>query len=120
MWRTFSSGFPLLVVVGALVSSCVFVRTADARRNYERAFEKKYENVAKANRIACTVCHEADNKKQRNNYGRALSEALGDKKVNDKARIDAAFRAAEKEESAIPGKTFGDLLEDGKLPASKK
>ena len=37
----------------------------------------------------------------------------------DEAKIKEAFTKTEKEKSAIEGKTFGDLLKDGKLPASK-
>jgi hypothetical protein len=36
-----------------------------------------------------------------------------------KAKIKEALVETEKEPSAIEGKTFGDLLREGKLPASK-
>ena len=58
-------------------------------------------------------------KKEKNNYGAAFGKALGAKNEKDGEKIKAALIKAEGEKSAVDGKTFGDLLKDGKLPASK-
>ena len=46
--------------------------------------------------------------------------AGGDRKnEKDEDKIKAALTKTEPEKSAVKDKTFGDLLKDGKLPASK-
>jgi len=59
------------------------------------------------------------NKKKRNNYGMALRKALGKKNVKKSDVIKKALKSIESGKSAVAGKTFGDLLKAGKLPASK-
>lgn len=109
---------------GMMVAGCVaglvigFGARVEARPNYKKAFDTTYEKVAKENKTTCNVCHEGDDKKKRNNYGEALSKNIA-KMEKDEAKIKEAFTKTEKEKSAIEGKTFGDLLKDGKLPASK-
>lgn len=74
----------------------------------------------------CNVCHKGKSKKDRNPYGEELSKYL---KKDDfkKDRLDAepekckaemieAFKKAA-EGKAADGKTFGELIEAGKLPA---
>ncbi len=100
------------LVVGANVGR------VDARPKYKGQFEKAYSEVAKNNKIECTVCHEGTDKKKRNNYGEALMKNVG-KNEMDEAKIKEALTKTESEKSAIKDKTFGDLLKDGKLPASK-
>ncbi len=106
---------------GALLIGSVLYSGADARPQYKSAFEKKYPKVKAANKITCDVCHVKGekNKKKRNNYGTALAKAIK-KNQKDKAKIAEALHKTEKEKSAIKDKTFGDLLKDGKLPASTK
>ena len=41
------------------------------------------------------------------------------KNEKDEAKVKEALTKTEKEKSAVKDKTFGDLLKDGKLPASK-
>ena len=48
-------------------------------------------------------------------YGTAFGRSLGKKKAN-KQETQAALKKVESEPSAIEGKTFGDLLKEGKLP----
>lgn len=103
--------------VAALLIGSVLYNGADARPQYKTAFEKKYPKVKAANKITCDVCHvkgEKD-KKKRNDYGTALAKAVG-KNEKDKDKIDDALGKTEKEKSGTEGKTFGDLLDDGKLP----
>jgi hypothetical protein len=41
------------------------------------------------------------------------------KKEKDVAKIKEALVKVEKEKSSVEGKTFGDLLKEGKLPSGK-
>ena len=110
-----------LVVTGVLTGlMAVNVGRVQARAQYKKQFESKYENVAKENKTNGVVCHEegTDDKKKRNNYGDALAKNIG-KNEKDADKIKEAMTKTEKEDSAIKGKTFGDLLKEGKLPASK-
>lgn len=68
--------------------------------------------------MSCSVCHPGSDKTTRNNYGEALAKHIV-KGERDDARIKAALVETEPEPSAISGKTFGDLLKLGLLPASK-
>ncbi|MBM3969820.1 MAG: hypothetical protein FJ302_08155 [Planctomycetes bacterium] len=112
------------LIRGMMVAGCVaglaigFSGTVEARPNYKKAFDANYDKVAKENKTTCNVCHEGEDKKQRNNYGQALTKNIG-KMEKDEAKIKEAFTKTEKEKSAVADKTFGDLLKDGKLPASK-
>ena len=103
--------------VATLLISSLLYNGADARPQYKSAFQKKYTKVAANNKITCDACHvkgEKD-KKKRNNYGTALAKIVK-KNEKDKAKIGEALTKAEKEKSGTDGKTFGDLLNDGKLP----
>lgn len=110
-------GMLLAGVVAGLVMG--FSASVEARPNYKKAFDTQYEKVAKENKTSCLVCHEeGDDKKKRNNYGTALAKNIKAKET-DAAKIAEAFTKTEKEKSAVADKTFGDLLKEGKLPASK-
>ena len=116
------------LIRGIVVAGCVaglfvgFGARVEARPNYKGAFEKQYTEVVKKEgkdgKLTCAVCHEGDDKKKRNNYGEAISKIIA-KKETDDAKVKEALTKTEKEKSAIKDKTFGDLLKDGKLPASK-
>ena len=112
-----------LFVAGVLAGLLsLSANSAHARPKYKGAFEKQYPDVVKAEgkdgKLTCAVCHEGDDKKKRNNYGEALTKNVG-KNEMDEAKIKEALEKTEKEKSAVKDKTFGDLLKDGKLPASK-
>ena len=108
-----------LVVGGILVGLAVgCMRSAEARPSYLKVFETTYPDVATRNRLTCAVCHAGSDKTMRNDYGAALSRHIAKGEKGD-ARIKAALVATEPEPSAISGKTFGDLLKLGLLPASK-
>lgn len=104
-----------LVAVGLLLGQT----EVQARPPYCAAFIKHYTGVKEAAEAKCAICHPGKEKKERNNYGNALGKLLGEKNVKDEAKIMEALKKAEGEKSAVEGKTFGDLLKDGKLPASK-
>ena len=48
-----------------------------------------------------------------------MAEALGAKKVKDKEKVKAALKAIADKPSQVEGKTFGELIAEGKLPASE-
>lgn len=64
----------------------------------------------------CGICHYGETKKTRNDYGKAVGEALGKPNVKDEKEIEAALKKAEAGKSSTEGKTFGDLIKDGKNP----
>ena len=104
-----------LAVVAAIVLSST--RSAEARPNYLKEFIKKYPKLeADAKKTKCNVCHVGKKKKMKNDYGTAMGKVLGAKKVKDKEKIAEALGKTEPEKSGTEGKTFGDLLKDGKLP----
>ncbi|HWC90281.1 MAG TPA: hypothetical protein VG433_11510 [Pirellulales bacterium] len=110
-----------LTLAGAVaVAVCLgFGSSADARPNYNKAFQAKYADLAAAKEAKCGVCHQGMDKKVRNDYGKAFGKDLDGKKVMDAGKIDAALDKVATEPSAIDGKTFGDLIKDGKLPNTK-
>jgi hypothetical protein len=112
----------MFMVAGAvLVGGVLFlgVESVQARPNYCKTFIAEYANVDAAKTAKCAICHDGEPKdKKWNNYGQAYGKALGKKKADD-AEAKAALEKAAGEKSAVDGKTFGDLIKDGKLPASK-
>ena len=118
-WKTPTLFTVLAMLAGAIVFSSS--ETVDARPKYRTVFQKTYPKVAENNKITCFVCHgkKADgkmDKEKRNNYGMALKKALGKENVKDEDAIKTGLKKIEKEKSAEDDKTFGDLLEAGKLP----
>ena len=111
----------MLTFAGALMAALFlgFGSSADARPNYNKAFQAKYPDLAAAKEAKCNVCHEGKDKKVRNDFGMAFSKDLDGKKVMDAAKIDAALDKVASEPSAVSGKTYGDLIKEGKLPNSK-
>lgn len=113
---------------GALVLSGLQASKVEARPQYKAQFEKHYAEskiVEAAKEAKCNVCHYGKSKKNRNDYGKALSEHLSkavydelkkDKEALNK-KISEALKAVEKKKS-VGGETFGDLIEAGKLPGT--
>ncbi len=108
-----------VLTVVVLFVGAVLGRQAQARPNYCKTFIAQYENVKEAKEAKCAICHPGKEKKERNVYGVALSKCLGAEKITDEAKIKESLKKVEGEKSAVEGKSFGDLLKDGKLPASK-
>src|SRR4051812_44829506 len=98
------SGAAVLALLVAAVLLAPTAGTVEARPNYKKVFEKKYPKVKMAN---CTICHApGDDKKERNEYGKAVGEALGGAtKVSDSKKIEKALDAAAKEKDK-DGKAF--------------
>jgi len=107
-----------VLTIIVLFVGTVLAGQAQARPNYYKTFLAQYENVKEAKEAKCAICHPGKEKKERNVYGVALSKCLGVANVTDEAKIKESLKKVEGEKSAVAGKTFGDLLKDGKLPAS--
>src|SRR3954471_1612447 len=100
------SGAVAGAVLGLLVVAVLLAPSAsrvDARPNYKKVFEKKYSKVKK---VDCAICHEGEDKKNRNEYGKAVAEALDATKVSDTKKIEKALEAAGKQKDA-DGKAYG-------------
>lgn len=108
------------MVCAAVVAALVFgmaAPTAHARPKYLMAFKEAYPKLAsEADTTKCNVCHFGTEKKNRNDYGMAVGEGLGAKNVMEADKIKEGLTKAEKGKSSVEGKTFGDLIKDGKLP----
>ena len=109
------------LMIGLFLTGGAFLAPStevEARPQYFPQFTKKYPDVKEASKQKCNVCHYATDKKKRNNYGSDFADELGAKNEKDKTKIDKALEKIESEKSAVEGKTYKDLLKDGKLPAS--
>lgn len=100
------------------VAAVAFAPEAQARPDYlNKGFGPAYPALkSEVETAKCGVCHFGDKKSNRNDYGKAFGEALGEKNVKDEAKIKEALTKSEKGKSSTEGKTFGDLIKDGKLP----
>ena len=115
---------PAISVLAIFAVRCVADRRADARPKFAKIFDAHYEKEFAGKEVktkSCTVCHDksSDNKQTPNAYGAAMTEFLKKKNESDEAVIRSAIKDTEAKPSAIEGKTFGDLIKEGKLPASK-
>jgi hypothetical protein len=82
--------------------------------------------IEAAKEAKCNVCHYGTSKKNRNDYGMALSK-IGitqdnyNKLKGDQEKLNLVLKAMfKKAESAksVSGKTFGELIKEGKLPGT--
>lgn len=110
----------LSVVFGVALAAAMLVggpQQADARPQNLKGFTLKYPALkAEATKAKCGICHPGKDKKERNAYGMAVQKGLTKKNEKDAEKIAKALGDAEKAKSGTEGKTFGDLIEDGKLP----
>jgi hypothetical protein len=93
--------------------------TAEARPEYNKVFWEHYAKQLGTLSAKCGACHSRPDKKSRNNYANVLKTKLGAANVKDHDQIRSALEEAAKEPSAIRGKTFGDLINEGKLPGTQ-
>ena len=120
--KNFAAAFAVAVV------ALVFTNTADARPAYKTKFVALYgaKNAA-AKKAGCKACHPTKSKKDRNDYGYALSKLVNAKDFKgakakseeSQKKLAAAFKKLETSKNA-EGKTFGELLKAGKLPGTDK
>lgn len=103
--------------VAFVAAALVGAPDAQARPGYLKSFNATYPALKDAAETAkCGICHFGEKKTNRNDYGKAMGEALGAKNVKADADIEAALKKTEAGKSSTEGKTFGDLIKDGKLP----
>lgn len=90
-----------------------------ARPPYKKEFDAKYANLATASAAAkCNVCHVPDKEKtERNAYGKELAKHLTKNDAKDVEKIKKALSDVESAK-APGGKTFGELIKEGKLPGA--
>ena len=91
-------------------------REAEARPGYKKAFDGLYGKSLK--KTDCNVCHEGKDKKARNDYGKAVGEALGEENCKDAEKVKKAIEDAGAKENK-DGKKYEDLIKKGKRPAGK-
>ena len=115
-----------------------YPKTDEALKELETKYDASTSGTAKFMR--CIACHERVKrskplgesthsipKKKRNAYGQALAKVLKEmdapakgekqgKKVKDTKIIRAALEKVAAEKDPATGKTYGELLKDGKLP----
>ncbi len=102
--------------VALLAMTASTPREAAAQKQYMDAFIETYDTVAEeAKEKKCLICH-GKSKKVRSDYAKELEKALGAKKVKDVDKIKSALTQVEGKEFE-DGKTYGQLLKSGKLPA---
>ena len=113
----------------ALALNMLVTRTASARPEYKTQLDELTKNSKFADALKehkCNVCHYGKSKKNRNDFGKALNKTMSedvfkklkaeDNKEKMTKKIDEALKAAMKEKSPS-GKTFGELMDAGELPA---
>ncbi len=110
----------LMLAIGANI--------AFGRPPYKEQFEKTYKDskIADATKEAkCGVCHFGKEKKNRNDYGTALSKILTEEKFKElKSKPEELTKSIQEAlkkvttEKSVSGKTFGELIEAGKLPGT--
>lgn len=113
-------------VAGACLFALLIATSSEvsARPTYKAAFEKAYPELAKKhgknNKLTCAVCHPASekSKKKRNDYGVAMTKALGKKNEKDKDKLKEALKKVAEMKNK-DGKTYGELIKAGKLPGGK-
>lgn len=106
----------ILCTVAIVAANIWLAPNVDARPEYNTQFWEMYPSLKDLkDSTKCEACHGKD-KKVRNDYGKAVGTALDAKQVKDAEKIKAALKKAEGEKSSTDGKTFGDLIKDGKLP----
>ena len=133
-----------LLLLGGFVALNVWASQAHALPQFKMAFMKKYVDNSNddafkdaAKKANCNICHvPKEEKKVRNDYGKALERITGGhvqadmdaakyddakKAVADEAvkkLVNGGFKTAEGDKSPA-GPTFGEQIKAGKLPAAK-
>ena len=97
-----------------------FGSSADARPNYNKAFQAKYPDLEAAEkRPSAAFATKAWTRRSATTTARRLVRTWAARRVMDADQINGALDKVAGEPSAIDGKTFGDLIKDGKLPNTK-
>lgn len=122
-----------LSLAGGLLVVALMASQASALPPFNKEFAAKYvegnSNAAFVEAVGtakCNACHEGTSKKNKNAYGKAvamfLTKAEFEKVKADadaaKKYIDEGLEKAAAEKSAS-GKTYGELIAEGKLPGAE-
>jgi hypothetical protein len=122
--------FVVTLLVGAFALT-VCLGSVQGRPPYAPILAETYKDnaaIVEKSKAAdkCTICHDAKDKKIRNEYGKAISKHFpGDefkKIMADKEAVAKKFKEAVKATEAdkhSSGKTFGEVIKAGKLPGEK-
>jgi hypothetical protein len=118
--KRFSMMVLALVAMGAF--GLMRPETAQARMPYFNAFKGEYTKLdaSTVDDNKCGICHGGEkgaNKKKLSKYAQELKTALGKTNVKEMEDIKKALKAVESKDAG-DGKTYGDLLKEGKLPAA--
>lgn len=120
----------LFVLLFAAFAFGLTANSAKAIPPFFNEFKAKYvkadgdagdkEFAALVEKTKCNVCHFGKEKKNKNDYGKALDKLL-DKKADakDKEKIQKALDTVAEQKSAA-GPTFGELLKEHKLPGTEE
>jgi hypothetical protein len=118
-----------LVIV--VVAGAVSVQSASALPPFNKEWMAKYKDgnsnskfVEAVETAKCNVCHEGMSKKMKNEYGKTVGKYLTKAKYNEIKEDEAAakkyilegLQKAEGEKNGS-GKTYGEMLKTGILPA---
>jgi hypothetical protein len=123
----------IMLLCGLVAAMLVgYVGNADAFPDYPKVIDKVkgLEKIkAEATEAKCNVCHYGKSKKNRNDFGKALSKAGLTKELYDKSRegkegdakLDAVAEILNEHVDKVlkddEGKAFKERIEAGKLPA---
>lgn len=123
-----------LTLVAAVIVVGSTINSAHAIPPFNKEFDALYvkdskneEFVAAVKKAKCLVCHGKnaegkEDKKVRNEYGKAVGKLVTKKDKDDTAKIKAALEQVAKEKSNpedANSPTFGELISKGKLPSEK-
>ena len=122
--------------LSVLLACAVLVASASsawAIPPFNDAFKKLYVKegtplAEKVNEVKCNVCHEGKEKKNKNEFGKAVGKFLkkgdftGDNKKYDPKSDEGQKALKEGLEKAVAekssgGKTYAELIKEGELPA---
>jgi hypothetical protein len=118
------------IVVGAIAAHVPMAHAvAPFKKEFDAVYVKKAPTtdaqkslLASVEKAKCNVCHTGKSKKERNGYGQALAQLLTKKDGKDVAKIHAALEKvagmkSKPDDAGSP--TFGELIEQGKLPGGE-
>ena len=121
--------FAMFLAVSLIAIGLNFVTTGQvsARPEYKAKIEELTKNSKGADAIKeakCNVCHYGKSKKNRNDFGQALNKHMNEETYksmkSDKEalgkKVEEVLKTVLKEKSKS-GKTFGELIDSGSLPA---
>ena len=113
-------------LVLALIGLGFSFQSASALPPFNKEWVGKYNTPEKAayTEAKCNVCHAGESKKMKNEYGKVVGKFLTKAKYNEIKEDEAAAKkyiaeglAKAEAEKAASGKSYGEMLKAGELPA---